>query len=109
MEAGGSWNPSEIPHPAHATPGLAYVVCGLVLEGQRAYSPWFVRFVEELLRGNTKVAELMGPSPFPVEPPRFIRIELYHYQFTEGDVRRETGAWWTRKLLDNYTNTISLK
>ena len=82
---------------------------GLVLEGQRAYSPWFVRFVEELLRGNTKVAELMGPSPFPEEPPRFIRIELYHYQFTEGDVRRETGAWWRRELLDNYTNTISLK
>jgi len=34
---------------------------------------------------------------------------VYDYHFTDFVTRRETGAWWRRKLLEKYCPTLSLR
>ncbi|MEM0970845.1 MAG: lipase maturation factor family protein, partial [Verrucomicrobiota bacterium] len=43
---------------------------------------------------------LAGPPPD--SPPRAVRAALYDYQFTSGEERKETGAWWKRERLGLY-------
>ena len=76
---------------------------GLSYERSRTLPPWFSRFLEELFKGNPKVINLLDKNPFPENPPRFFRIQLYHYTFSNPSMRAESGVWWDAVLLDNYT------
>lgn len=76
--------------------------------GNYQQNPWFVDFCERLLRGSPEVLALLAKNPFPDQPPRFIRAELYDYRFTNFEERRRTGAWWKRKLIGQYLPVISL-
>ena len=68
--------------------------------------PWFVHFVAKLLQGDAGALSLLATDPFPDAPPRFIRAELYEYEFTRfGD---PSGAWWTRKRVGPYLPPVSL-
>jgi predicted DCC family thiol-disulfide oxidoreductase YuxK len=71
-------------------------------------NPWFVFFCIRLLQGSPDVLGLLAKNPFPDHPPRFIRAELYDYQFTNFAERRATGAWWKRKFIGEYLPAISL-
>jgi hypothetical protein len=62
----------------------------------RLMSPWFQSFLMCLGRGEPKVLNLLAANPFPDGPPRFLRIQLYQYCFTDADERRQTGDWWHR-------------
>ena len=70
--------------------------------------PWFVNFVAKLLEGQRDVLSLLRVNPFPQKPPRYIRAQLYEYHFTTPAARRQTGAWWTRKLIAPYFPAVSL-
>lgn len=70
--------------------------------------PWFVNFVAKLLEGQRNVLSLLRVNPFPQKPPRYIRAQLYEYHFTTPAARRQTGAWWTRKLIAPYFPAVSL-
>lgn len=72
-------------------------------------NPWFVHFCERLLQGSPDVLALLKKNPFPNKPPRYIRAELYDYQFTNCAERRKTGAWWKRKLVGQYLPVMSFK
>ncbi len=65
----------------------------------RYMSPWFRSFLLQLLRGEPVVLNLLGQNPFPDAPPKFIRIELYQYRFTDWHSRQQTGDWWERTLV----------
>ena len=65
--------------------------------------PWFSLFVQKLAQNNNSVLSLLRENPFPQDPPRLLRLHLYHYTFCKPEIRRTTGAWWERKLLDRYT------
>jgi hypothetical protein len=70
---------------------------------------WFVSLCDRLLHGSPPVLALLGPNPFPAAPPRFVRAVLYRYEFTTGEQRRATGAWWRRERLGLYLPAITLE
>lgn len=63
----------------------------------RYMSPWFQSFLARLLAGEREVIGLLATNPFPQAPPRFIRIILYQYRFTDIAEGRKTGDWWHRE------------
>lgn len=71
-------------------------------------TPWFQAFCARLLEGSPDVLRLLASSPFPTQPPRYVRALYYEYRFTTPGERRETGAWWTRTLLGAYAPVLTL-
>jgi len=61
---------------------------------------------EALLDNSPEVLSLFARDPFPNGPPREIRVVIWQYWFTSLDVKRQTGDWWTRKLLGLYAPTL---
>ncbi len=76
--------------------------------GDYQQNPWFVDFCLRLLQGSPPVLTLLAKNPFTDHPPRYLRAELYDYQFTNFVERRATGAWWKRQRLGEYLPPISL-
>ena len=67
--------------------------------------PWLVHLVSKLLRADPAVRRLLARDPFGDVPPRWIRIELYRYQFTHpGD---GSADWWRRTRLGTYLRPLS--
>lgn len=62
------------------------------------HHPWLVHLVYQLLTGYPDAKALLEHNPFPQEPPRFIRAELYEYRFT----RPGEPGWWKRERLGSY-------
>ena len=69
---------------------------------------WFLGLVTRLLENSPDVVALLGKNPFPDQPPRYVRAELYRYRFSTIAERRETGLWWQRKDLRGYIPSVSL-
>ena len=68
--------------------------------------PWLVHLVAKLLEGDATIKPLLARDPFPGEPPRFVRVDLYRYRFTRpGD---GSGAWWRRERLGTYLPPLSV-
>ncbi|MFG2191995.1 lipase maturation factor family protein [Streptomyces sp. NPDC048639] len=70
--------------------------------------PWFLPFVERLLRGDRATLKLLRSSPFPDEPPLHVRARLYQYRFTTRQERKETGAWWHREPVGEFLPPVAL-
>jgi hypothetical protein len=66
--------------------------------------PWLFHLVDKLLRGDPAVLSLMADGPFRRAPPRYIRAELFRYQFAIGDRR----AWWRRTSQGTYLPPLAL-
>ena len=67
--------------------------------------PWLIHLVDKLLRGDPNAKRLLAVDPFPGEPPRFIRAQLYRYQFTRpGD---GSSDWWRRTLIGPYLPPVA--
>jgi predicted DCC family thiol-disulfide oxidoreductase YuxK len=77
--------------------------------GSYEQNSWFENFCLRLLQGSPQVLSLLEKNPFPNKPPRYIRAELYNYQFTNFAERRATGAWWKRELIGEYLPPVSLR
>lgn len=67
---------------------------------------WFLSFCHRLLSGSPAVRALLAGDPFPDKPPRYLRVTVYEYRFTRGDVA--TGDWWQRERLRRYTPVLTL-
>jgi hypothetical protein len=65
--------------------------------------PWLVHMIYKLLHNDRGVISLLANDPFPNRPPRYIRAELYRYQFTHFGSR----AWWTRRRIASYLPPVS--
>jgi hypothetical protein len=76
--------------------------------GNSQNNPWFVNLVVRILQGSPDVLRLFERNPFPSEPPKYLRAELYEYRFTNFDTKRTTGDWWQRELVGTYFYPISL-
>jgi hypothetical protein len=72
------------------------------------YEVWFMRFVQKLLQDDDGALGLIKHNPFRGKRPAFIRALYYEYHFTTSQEKRETGAWWTRRLIDEYLPPVSL-
>lgn len=69
--------------------------------------PWLLRVVHRLLQGDPGLLRLMGPNPFPDEPPKHIRARRYRYAFASTAARR-SGVWWKRELAGELLPPLSL-
>jgi hypothetical protein len=68
--------------------------------------PWLIHLVYKLLRGDDGAKSLLAADPFAEQPPRFIRAELYRYEFTRpGDGGPQ---WWRRSPAGPYLQPLSL-
>ena len=106
------WKPVDpLERPKFATPHMPRLdwqmwFVGLDVERGRSFRnspPWLSRFLQEIAKNNPTVLSLLRENPFPDEPPRLIRLRLFHYTFTDPQTRKDTGAWWNRSLLDRFT------
>jgi hypothetical protein len=70
--------------------------------------PWFVSFTAKLLENDRPVLSLLKSNPFPTQPPKFVRAELYEYHFADKETHRRTGQWWVRRLVGPWFPAISL-
>jgi len=71
--------------------------------------PWFVHFLGKLLQGDADTLSLLRSNPFPDRPPRYVRAELFRYEFTTPAEKRTTGNWWKRQLASPYFPAVSLQ
>lgn len=65
---------------------------------------WLVELVVHLLRGTPEVVALFARNPFPDNPPRYVRGELYRYRFASAG----SDEWWTRERIGTYFPPLSL-
>jgi hypothetical protein len=70
---------------------------------------WFVHFMGKLLEGDRDTLGLLRSNPFPDRPPRFVRAQLYRYQFTSAEEHQRSGQWWKRRLIGPYFPQVSLQ
>ncbi len=89
-------------------PRLDWQMWFAALEGPR-FNPWFFGFEKCLLENSPPVLALLGPNPFPNQPPKYIRAQLYEYHFTDRATRRATGEWWRRDYKGLYTRPLRLE
>lgn len=61
---------------------------------------------EKLLMNDRDVIGLFRSDPFDGRAPRYVRAVLWQYWFTTLAEKRQTGDWWTRKLLGLYAPAI---
>jgi hypothetical protein len=89
-------------------PRLDWQMWFAALGGPRA-NPWFFSFEKCLLENSPPVLALLGPNPFPKQPPKYVRALLYEYHFTDRATRRATGQWWRYDVNGLYTPPLSLE
>jgi hypothetical protein len=69
------------------------------------HEPWLLHFIDELLAGDAGAKRLLAVDPFPEQPPRYVKADLYRYEFTRpGDASRD---WWRRTYVGTYVHPLS--
>ena len=69
---------------------------------------WFLLFCQRLLEGSPEVTALLAHDPFSDSPPKYLRAQVYMYEFTTPEERRTTGNWWKRTLRSPYVPELML-
>jgi hypothetical protein len=65
--------------------------------------PWLIHLVWKLLENDEETLELVTHNPFPDRPPRYIRIQLFTYEFT-GPL---SEGMWNRSLVGTWLQPVS--
>ena len=73
----------------------------------RGNAHWLLPLADRLLVDDPAALGLLGGTPFPDEPPRFVRLTMYRYRFTNREEASD-GTWWTREPLGPLTEPLSL-
>jgi hypothetical protein len=61
---------------------------------------------ERLLKNDPDVLALFNRNPFAGDPPAQVRAVLWQYWFTSMQRKRQSGDWWTRKLMGVYAPVL---
>jgi lipase maturation factor 1 len=70
---------------------------------------WFQSFLYHLLKGTPDVLKLLRHNPFSSDPPKYLRVLMYVYEFSSFDEKKRKGCWWKRAYIEQYTPTLSLR
>jgi hypothetical protein len=65
---------------------------------------WLVRFAKRLLENDQDTLSLIDTNPFPNEAPKWLRMDLYRYQFTHFGEK----GWWKRSYIQPYLPPVKL-
>lgn len=66
---------------------------------------WLLRLGIRLLEGNKVIEGLLQGTPFKDAPPKYLKMDLYEYEFTDSGEK----GWWKRKFVKPYLQPISLQ
>ncbi|KAF6019474.1 LMF2 [Bugula neritina] len=61
--------------------------------GSYQHNHWFIVMLYRLLENEPTVLSLMQDNPFPHQPPKYIKAQLFTYHFSAISTRRK---WWER-------------
>lgn len=111
---GADWRAYELPckptaverRPCIITPyhyRLDWLLWFAAMGSPRQY-PWTIHLVWKLLHNDERVVDLLAENPFPDEPPRFVRIDLYRYHFAP----LSDENWWRRERLGSWLPAMSV-
>lgn len=70
--------------------------------GSYRQNPWFVNFMYKLQERSQPVLYLLKTNPFPESPPKYLRVQIYDYEFTYREQRNTTGNIWKRSYIGYY-------
>ncbi|MEZ4750785.1 MAG: lipase maturation factor family protein [Bdellovibrionota bacterium] len=70
---------------------------------------WLQRLSYRLLTNEPAALSLFEYNPFPEGAPKALRILRYRYEFTTPEEKANTGHWWKRRLLQEYSPVLSLE
>jgi hypothetical protein len=75
------------------------------------HNPWLVHLVAKLLQNDPLMTGLLAHNPFEgTVPPRYIRLEHYHYSFTKlGSADARKGHWWQRRRIGSYMPAVTYR
>lgn len=92
------FKPGDLDRPPHAAfphmPRLDWQMWFAALDPGRA--DWLGSFVERLFEGEAAVLGLLGEASRQAPAPRYVRLRLYDYTFSEPGAG---AAWWRREFL----------
>lgn len=63
---------------------------------------WFQKFLLRLKQGSPEVTKLLAGNPFEKLPPRYLRVQVFKYQFTAPEKKAQTGQWWDYQYLGEF-------
>src|SRR5690606_15307816 len=89
-------------------PRLDWQMWFAALRGNYRNADWTTAFARRLLDGKPDVLALLSHNPFPDAPPRYIRMQIMDYRFTDAETRAQTGNWWTHGEPREFLPAISL-
>ena len=75
--------------------------------GDYRRNPWFVNFMYRISEDSPKVLALLKDNPFPKNPPKYLRAQVYDYTFTNREERSETGDVWKRTYTRYYMPVLT--
>src|SRR5712691_3946578 len=69
---------------------------------------WLIAFLIRLLEGDRATLKLLRFNPFPSEPPKAVRANLYRYAFSSLEELRRDKVWWVRTPAGEYLPPLVL-
>lgn len=82
--------------------------CQFYLNNYINHSYWFGMFLRELKKGNSDILNLLSKNDIGINSPNWLRVELYHYTFSDRKEKKK-GYWWKREKLEEFELNISLE
>lgn len=79
-------------------PRVDFQLWFLLLRGEPRAAYFFV-LLHRLFNKPASVAELFLESEMVLRPPRFLRLKIYRYRFTDWRMGWERGRWWHREWI----------
>ena len=65
-------------------------------------SPWFNDFLAKVFKGSEGVIALIGEYPFKNQAPKFIRVSVALYRFSNLKEKKESGKFWIKEDLSSF-------
>lgn len=70
--------------------------------GRAQFNPWTVTLANKILHGESKALSLLSFNPFLENPPRYIKVDLYEYEFEKIG----STNWYSRNFVRPYISPI---
>jgi len=77
--------------------------------GNLRSNPWMQTLMLRLFQNAPDVTELFEKNPFSDKPPMFLRARLYEYTFADPEDIVNSGIWWRRKPVGDYSPAFQNK
>ena len=69
------------------------------------HNPWLIHLIWKLLDNDKSALSLLANNPFPDKPPKYIRVEYYHYSF--APIGNKEGLVWNRRYIGQWLPPLS--